>query len=234
MLSRYTIKVKDRVGLGIITLLVASVLISSSHHVLTALAWICLDVGLALCIWGAISHATNKGYAPPNWLRSTLVGVVAVGVYAAVVTFVTSGTWLVFDLAAICFAPRLHSVADFYPGIVVGVVITSIVAPYYSLLAAAATAPDRRFFTVKVLGICYLCVSAYVLFIMWFAFNFGMWGGIWTSALVWIFVPWTGGCVAVVRACARVRLHESRLRRTQQGMSDNSLERTPEHDDCGV
>jgi hypothetical protein len=234
MLSRYTIKVKDRVGLGIITLLVASVLISSSHHVLTALAWICLDVGLALCIWGAISHATNKGYVPPDWLRSTLVGVVAVGVYAAIVIFFTSATWLVFDLAAICFAPRLDSAGADYPFIVVGLVVTSIVAPYYSLLAAAATASNHRFFTVKVLGICYLCGSAFVLFVLWFAFNFGRLGGIWTSHVSWISIPWTGGLVAVLRACARVRLHESRLRRTQQGMSNNSLERTPEHDDCGV
>ena len=209
MLSRYSTKVKVRVGLGIMKLVLAGILMYSFHHVLTALAWTCLVVGLALCIWGAISHAMSIGYVPPDLVRAIYVLPVAVGVYVAIVTFVMSATWLVFDLAELCLAPRLDAVAAEYPFIVVGLVVASLAAPYYSLLAAGATAPYHRFRVATVLGICHLCGSAFVLFVVFFAFNFGMVGGLWMSFEMWVGIPWIAGLVAVVLACTKVQAHEA-------------------------
>lgn len=231
MLSQYTTKVKVRVGLGILTLVVARVVVpfmSFPADMLQHLALACFVVGLALCIWGAISHAKNKGYAPPNWLRSVLVIPVAVGVYAAILIFVVAAKPFLFHLAEIYFAHKLHPLAYDYPFIVVGLVVISIAGSYCSVLAGATTAPKRRFVTAIVLAICHLCGSAGLLSGVCFYYTglLDVDPYIWTSALVWVFIPWTGGFIAVVVACAQVRRRESRIRTLQQEMSNNSLEPT--------
>jgi hypothetical protein len=132
-----------------------------------------------------------------------------VGVYAAIFIVFRSATWLLFDLAAICFAPQLDSVAADYPFMVVRLVVTSIAGSYYFVLAGARTAPKHRFVTAIVLAICCLCGSALLLFDLWFSYNFGMWGGIWTSEVSWIYIPWTCGCGAAIVACVMVRWRES-------------------------
>jgi len=216
MLSRYSTRVKVRVGLGLLALVAARVLISFFHDVLTTLAWACLDVGIALCIWGAISHASDKGYRLPDWLRWVLVVPVAVGVYIGVLTFAISIDSLMADLVATRLKPGLP---DWPPVLIVSLIMTSVAGSYCFVLAGATTAPKHRFVTAIVLAVSCLCATAYLLVGLRFALTFGMLGGIWSSELMWIYIPCTGAFVAVVIACSQVWRRESRMRTTQLELS---------------
>lgn len=225
MLAQCTAQVKVRVGLGILMLVVGIVPVVYPYPV-RSVGWILIVGGIALAAQGVHCHAREKGLQLSARSRWLLVFPVAAAFYAAIFIFLRAATWLVFDLAAICFAPRLDSVAADYPFVVVRLVLTAIAASYCLVVSGAKTAPKHRFMTAVVLGVCSLCANAYLLFGTFLFYNFGMWADIWTSELMWIYTPWAGGFVAVVLACAQVRVHESRLRRPQQGMSNNLLEPT--------
>jgi hypothetical protein len=216
MLSQYSTRVKVRVGLGLLALVAARVLISFFHDVLTTLAWTCMDVGAALCIWGAISHAMDKGYRLPTWLRWLLIVPVGVGVYIGVLVLAISVDSLLADLVATRLTPRLP---DWPPVLIVSLIMTSIAGSYCFVLLGATTAPKHRVVTAIVLAVSCLCATAYLLVGLRFALTFGMLGGIWTSELMWIYVPWAGAFVAVLVACVQVWCRESRMRTTQLELS---------------
>ncbi|MHC4295403.1 MAG: hypothetical protein ACYSTL_07440 [Planctomycetota bacterium] len=223
MLSQYSTKVKVRIGLGILALIVGAVLIPFPADAGGNAAWGLIVSGLALCTWGGISHAIDRGYRAPGWLRWLLVLPVALGVYAAIFVFLRSATSLVSDLAAICFAPRLDSVAADYPFIAVRLVLTSAAGSYYMVLAGAKTAPKYRFMSGMMLAILSLCGSAYVLASLSFWYNFGAWSDIWTSRVLWVYVPWTCGFVAAILACVQVRRHEVRLQKAEPSQGEQEL-----------
>jgi len=223
MLSQYSTKVKVRIGLGILALIIAAVLIPFPADAGRDVAWDLIVSGLALCTWGGISHAIGRGYRASGWLRWLLFLPVGLGVYAAILAFLRSATWLLFDLAAICFAPRLDSVAADYPFIAVRLILTSAAGSYCTVLAGAKTAPKYRFITGMMLAILSLCGSAYVLLAVHFFYNFGMWGGLWTSEVLWVYVPWTCGFVAAIVACVQMRPHEARFKKAERSQGEQEL-----------
>ena len=229
MLSQYSTKVKVRMGLGILTLIVASVPVVYPYP-LRSIGWILVVAGTALASWGLCCHAREKRFELPAWSRWLLVLPVGAAVYVAVYMFVRSVVWFVYDMVSMRFDLPMGD----YPFEVVRLVIINIAGSYCFIVSGARTAPKHRVITAVVLAICPLCVHAYVLPRVFMWFNFGMFADIWTSWVLWVRVPWTSGFVAAIVACVMVRRRECRIRTIQQELSNNSLERTREPNECPV
>jgi hypothetical protein len=216
MLSQCSTKVKVRVGLGILALIIGGVLIAFPADAGGDAAWGLIVSGLALCTWGGISHAIDRGYRAPDWLRWLLVLPVGAAVYVAIFIFVRSVVWFVYDMVSIRFVPRMGD----YPFEVARFVIISIAGSYCFIVSGARTAPKHRLITAVVLAICSLCASAHVLPGVWFWYNFGMFDDIWTSWVLWVRVPWTCGLIAAILACVQVYRREVRLQKAEPSQGE--------------
>lgn len=218
MPSQYSTKVKVRIGLGILSLIVARVVIVAPAVVCEPLGWAFTVAGVALCVWGGIAHGIDKGYQPPDSLRWLLVLPAAVSVYAGIAILASCFVALAFDLVLRSAESGLSN----YPFMALQLLVRSAAGSYGFVLAGARTAPKDRFIYARVLAISYVCFSGFYLFGSFVALTFAplLYGTEW----LWYFlIPWVSGWMGAILACVQVRRHEVRLQKAGPSQGEQEL-----------